>query len=358
MRMRRFVLSAALGAAVVAWTGCRGRMAMFDPAGEQAARIGRLFSWYFWITGGVFIAVMLLLIGAIIVGRAKGAALAPVVDPPHHAADAPPATATLVPSRPRERRFELAVGIGLAITVVLLWVLLVSSYRTGKAMAAVGGGSDLVVEVTGKQWWWEFRYLDPVASQILETANELHIPVGKPVQLKLRSSDVIHSFWVPRLHGKRDLIPGQEATLVIKADAPGEYPGTCAEFCGLQHAHMSFLVIAEPEEQFRAWKAAQLLPAREPVTEQERRGQEVFLKGPCAMCHQIAGTIAQSKVGPPLTHLASQRKIGAGMLPNTRGHLAGWISDAPSLKPGVRMPPNAFSSEDLHALLAYLESLE
>jgi cytochrome c oxidase subunit II len=261
------------------------------------------------------------------------------------------------PAATTERRLARVISVAIGVTAVILFVLLVSSYRTGKAIASLGGEKELEVEVIGHQWWWELRYIDELPSNHLITANELHIPVGRPVRLRLLSRDVIHSFWVPALHGKRDLVPGQEATHVIQADTPGEYVGQCAEFCGLAHARMQLRVVAEEESAFWAWKRAMLQPPPAPTTEETRRGQEVFVRGPCGSCHTIAGTEAAGTVGPDLSHLASQRAIAANTLPNTRGHLAGWLLDPQRLKPGVRMPPNPFTSEDLHALLAYLEKL-
>jgi cytochrome c oxidase subunit 2 len=197
-----------------------------------------------------------------------------------------------------------------------------------------------------------------VASRRLTTANELHIPVGREVKIRMRSADVIHSFWAPQLHGKRDLIPGDTSYLWLKADRPGRFQGQCAEFCGHQHAHMRFEVVAHSPERFAAWYESQLRPAATPTDSLRRRGQEVFVGKSCVMCHRIRGTIAGGTVAPDLTHVASRRMIAAGTLPNTRGYLGGWIVNPQSMKPGVKMPPNALAGADLQALLAYLESLK
>jgi cytochrome c oxidase subunit 2 len=173
----------------------------------------------------------------------------------------------------------------------------------------------------------------------------------------LRANDVIHSLWVPNLSGKKDLIPGRTATLRLRADKPGSYRGQCAEFCGLEHALMALLVHAVPPSDYEAWAANQRQPAREPVDAVARRGREVFLGTSCTMCHTITGTTAQARLGPDLTHLASRQTIAAGMFPNNRGHLAGWIGDPQALKPGVNMPANTLPPDDLQALLAYLETL-
>jgi cytochrome c oxidase subunit 2 len=191
----------------------------------------------------------------------------------------------------------------------------------------------------------------------VRTANEIHVPVGRPVAIDLKSRDVIHSFWVPNLHGKMDAIPGRVTNTWLQADSPGVWRGQCAEFCGLQHAHMALTVVAHPAHEFEQWLSAQREPATQPTEEIALRGQQVFLSGPCMMCHTIRGTPALSAFGPDLTHVASRRTLAAGTIPNTRGHLAGWILDPQVIKPGTRMPPTALGSEDLQALLAYLERL-
>jgi cytochrome c oxidase subunit 2 len=178
------------------------------------------------------------------------------------------------------------------------------------------------------------------------------------VVFELRSADVIHSLWPPNLNGKRDLIPGNDNTIWFQADSAGVYWGQCAEFCGHQHAKMRFLVIAEPPDSFARWLARQRDTAMTPTDSVAKRGQEVFLASSCVMCHAIAGTPAGSRIGPDLTHLASRRTIAAGVLPNTRGHLGGWIVNPQAIKPGVRMPPNRLNADDLQALLTYLETLK
>jgi cytochrome c oxidase subunit 2 len=201
------------------------------------------------------------------------------------------------------------------------------------------------------------RYLDPLPSSSFSTANEIHIPVGQPVELTLRSVDVIHSFWVPNLHGKKDLIPGQVNTLVLQADRPGIFRGQCAEFCGLQHANMALYVVAEPPDEFARWQERQRRPAPEPATDAARRGRDVFMASSCVLCHKIGGTMAGGVAGPDLTHVASRLSLAAGTLPNTRGHRAGWIVDPQMHKPGNNMPPNLLSPGDLQALLSYLDTL-
>jgi cytochrome c oxidase subunit 2 len=236
--------------------------------------------------------------------------------------------------------------------------LLGADVFTSRAIARMPLKDAVNIELVGHQWWWEARYKDTDPTREFTTANELHIPVGRPVVVTLRSSDVIHSLWVPNLHGKKDLIPGRTAIMRLRADKPGTYRGQCAEFCGLEHALMVLLVSAEPPAQYEAWAAKQRQPAPPPADDQQARGLQVFLGTSCVMCHTISGTTAQGKLGPDLTHLASRQTIAAGTLPNNRGHLAGWIADPQSLKPGVNMPANALAPDDLQALLAYLESLK
>jgi cytochrome c oxidase subunit 2 len=214
------------------------------------------------------------------------------------------------------------------------------------------------IEVVGRRWWWEVKYPDDG----VVTANEIHIPVGQPVEIKLQTADVIHSFWVPELHGKMDLIPHRINKIVIQADKTGVFRGECAEFCGLQHAHMGFMVVAESQADFDKWKKAQSQPAAEPADPAAQQGQQVFMSN-CVFCHTVRGLddkeIDRSGIdlGPDLTHLDSRLTIAGASLEKNRGNLAGWIIDAQHVKPGTLMPNLNMKSEDLQALLAYLESL-
>jgi len=328
--------------------GCRGAQSALDPAGPQAGRIGGLWWLMFYTLSAVFVIVMALLLVAALRRRkpiSSEAALAPDTKPD-------PAG---------DRRSALAVGGGIIVTVIILFVLLVSSFLTGQSLyssAPAAPDEGLTVEVTGHQWWWEVKYRNETPSRIVTTANEIHLPAGAPVLFRLGSTDVIHSFWVPNLHGKTDLIPGHLTHTRIRADRQGVYRGQCAEFCGHQHAHMAFTVVVESPEQFRAWYEAQVRPAAQPSTPGQARGQQVFLSSPCVMCHRIRGTDAGGRLGPDLTHVASRLTIAAGTLENTRGHLAGWVVDSQKIKPGNRMPPNNLEPQDLHALLDYLQSLK
>jgi cytochrome c oxidase subunit 2 len=243
------------------------------------------------------------------------------------------------------------------VTAVLLFVLLGVSMVAGRRLQAEQGDAEVHVSVTGQQWWWAVEYQSATPSNIVRTANELRVPVGRRVLVTLRSTDVIHSFWVPALQGKKDLIPGHETSLRIQADREGVFRGQCAEFCGHQHAHMAFYVVAERPDRFARWLSAQRRPASDPGDALALRGRDVFLSGPCVMCHTVRGTPAGSRLGPDLTHVASRLSLAAGTLPNTTGHLAAWIANAQGIKPGSRMPAVSLAPDDLQALVAYLRTL-
>jgi cytochrome c oxidase subunit 2 len=312
-------------------------MSAVDPAGPQAARIATM-TWYLTIVGT---AVFLVTVGFLLYALWRGHRRVE-----NYSGDQ---------AESHLRRWVIGAT---AITGVILAVTLVYDFATGRALANFAEPDALVIRVTGHQWWWQAQYIDPLPSNRFETANEIHIPVGRRVRIEVGSGDVIHSFWVPNLHGKVDLIPGYTNTTYFRADRAGIYHGRCAEFCGYQHARMDFLVIADPPREFEAWYRNQLRAAPSPADSVGQAGQQVFLSNKCAMCHAIRGTEAGSHVGPDLTHLASRRTIAAGVLPNTRGPLAGWVLDPQSIKPGVYMPPNQMKSDELHALLSYLESLK
>ncbi|HYG97529.1 MAG TPA: cytochrome c oxidase subunit II [Terriglobales bacterium] len=321
-------------------SGCTGipTQSAVDAAGPQISRIEWLWWLFTWVLAAVYVIV-----GGIIVfalwRRRREKDMAPTL------------------SHPEPRKIT-AVGVATVATVLILLALLTVSATVSKRLWTQTHANTIELMIVGHQWWWEVRYLDPVPSNIAVTANEIHIPVGRPVRVRLTSSDVIHSFWVPNFHGKKDLIPGQRSETWIQANKPGIYRGQCAEFCGHQHAHMTLHVVAESEKEFQAWINQQRKPAAEPADETQARGQQVFLNGPCGTCHTVRGTPAGSLVGPDLTHVASRGTLAAGTIPNTRGHLAGWILDPQSIKPGVRMPPNPMETDELQALLTYLESLK
>ena len=261
-------------------------------------------------------------------------------------------------SPPREDRAERAVKLAVLVVIPVLFLFLIYDFAVARNINRMPAGPVLTIDVTGHQWWWEVSYEDPVPHNIVRTANEIHIPVGRTVMIKLASHDVIHSFWVPNLSGKKDLLPGHKDALWIRADRPGIYRGQCAEFCGLQHAKMALFVVAEPAAEFTNWIQHQREPGPTPTDSMTAQGQVVFETGPCAMCHTIASTRAAATVGPDLTHIASRMTLAAGTLPNTRGNLGGWIVDPQTIKPGAKMPANSLAPKDLQALLAYLGTLK
>jgi cytochrome c oxidase subunit 2 len=248
----------------------------------------------------------------------------------------------------------LWIGVGLstaALVVSLIWTV-----ATLAAVSQPQQAPALTIRVVGHQWWWEAIYPGP-PGRALVIANELHIPVGEPVRIELQGADVIHSFWVPQLAGKTDTIPGRTNLAWIEADRPGVYLGQCTEYCGRQHAHMGFTVVAEPAADFAAWRARQARPAPTPVGPAAIQGEQVFVHT-CGSCHTVRGTAAHGRHGPDLTHLMSRATIASGALANTRGNLAGWIANPQALKPGALMPMTFLSGPRLTAVEAYLETLK
>jgi len=251
--------------------------------------------------------------------------------------------------------YALILGGGLlapALTLSALFGLTISTIHTTQAPAA--GSTQLTIEVTGHQWFWDVRYPGTKAA----TANEIHIPVNTRVVVVATTKDVIHSFWVPELDRKIDMIPGRTNTVLLDADRVGVYRGQCAEFCGLQHAHMGFLVYVDPPDVFRRWLANMAKPARPPAAGGAGAGARTFVSEPCSGCHTIRGTAADGKVGPDLTHLASRETLAADTIPNREEYLAGWIRDPQHVKPGNRMPAVDLSATQVQDVVAYLESLK
>jgi cytochrome c oxidase subunit 2 len=215
------------------------------------------------------------------------------------------------------------------------------------------------IQVIGHQWWWEVHYLSGGVSNHFITANEIHIPTGRPIDIQLETADVIHSFWIPALHGKVELIPGQPNFIRIQASKAGNYEGECGEYCGEQHAHMRLLVVAQAPDEYEAWRAQQLKPAADPQTMEAMHGRDLFNEAACALCHTVRGTVAQGKVAPDLTHLAGRQFIAANTYANNTANLEAWVTHAQSLKPGAEMPNlTEFNGSDLRALVAYLQQLK
>jgi cytochrome c oxidase subunit II len=310
---------------------------ILDPQGPAAERIADLW----WIMLGLGVVVFVVFGMALALGLFRR-------DP--RSDDGSPRQASGVSGR------WFAI-VGVVLPAVIVIVVLVATLVAMRAVPNSTSGSTgaLEIEVIAHQWWWEVRYPEDGFT----TANELHIPVGRPVNLRLSATDVIHSFWVPRLSGKVDMLPDGTNTMVLEADVPGEHSSQCAEFCGIGHANMALTVVAHPEQEFMSWVAARQRPAGEPSGEIERRGLAVFMASECADCHTIRGASEDDAAeGPDLTHFADRPDLGATFVPNTRANLADWITDPHEIKPGVKMPGTELSDEELDSLLDYLESLE
>jgi cytochrome c oxidase subunit 2 len=256
-----------------------------------------------------------------------------------------------------ERALSRGLGGWAAFIATTLFVLTVASYAVDRRIALASEAPAVKVRMTAHQWWWAVEYQHGNPSLSFQTANELRLPVGRTTIVELRSPDVIHSFWIPNLHGKQDMIPGRVSEIRLSPTHVGRYRAECAEFCGLQHAHMAFDVAVVPVRDFEAWRDAMLKPGKQPSTPAEQRGHDYFVTRECASCHQIRGTIAGGRVGPELTHFGSRASIAAGTLPNGPGSLAAWLADPQHVKPGAHMPDLDLGADDLGALTAYLQSL-
>ena len=305
-----------------------------EPASEQARYISTLWSIMFWVAVSVFVGVMTVLVLGLVTGKRQSNKLL-----------------TYNQSR------NLVLVAGVAIPFFVIAFLVGGSLFVGQKLTAEPPENALRIRVTGWMWWWQIDYLDESGRVIATTANEMHVPVGRATHLSLESADVIHSFWVPQLQGKTDMIPGRTNHSWFVPSKPGTFRGQCAEFCGTQHALMSFLVIAQPPEQFQKWLKNQMSPAAQADTPAQQKGKQVFMSHGCKDCHTLRGTKANGKRGPDLTHFASRKTLAGVTRDNTRGHLAGWISDPQSLKRAAKMPPTQMNSEALIALVDYLESL-
>jgi cytochrome c oxidase subunit 2 len=298
---------------------------MLAPAGPDAERIATL--WWVMLAGGVAIYLAVLALGLLAV---RGARIGPT------------------PAR--------AVGEGWVPGGAAVLSAVVVAGLAALTLESVDGlaprPAAFTVRVISHQWWWEVRY----PAHDVVTANELRLPVGQPVRLELTSPDVIHSFWVPPLHGKVDHVPGRVNTLTVEAGRPGRFTGQCAEYCGLHHARMTLAVVAEPAAAFDAWIAAQRAPARPPGSPLEEEGARTFQQL-CAACHAVRGTEARGQHGPDLTHVGGRESLAAGLLPNSPANLARWIADPQALKPRSQMPTFPLPPEAIGALAAYLGSL-
>jgi cytochrome c oxidase subunit II len=323
----------------VGLTACGGNHSVFAAAGPRARQIADLMLVFFGVSAVVYLAVTGVLVWVLLRRRRPSIAGRPGG------------------GHSSETRARVAIAGGLAATILILIGLALADFFVQRSLSHRPEDA-LRVLITGHQYWWEIEYDDPVPANRIRTANEFLIPVDRPVELVLTSRDVIHSFWLPSLSGKKDLIPGHTNTELVIAEKPGRYTGQCAEFCGLQHARMRLSVTAVSGEEFEKWKQQQLAPARAPATPTERKGKEVFERASCALCHTIQGSSAAATVGPDLTHLANRETLAAGTMPNRPTDLSAWILAPQRIKPGALMPATPLPPEDLAALTAYLASLE
>lgn len=323
--------------------GCGGIQSSAARDGVQSGLIGDLFQLFLWTTGAVYVGVVLFLAAAVVRGRRHRRTEAGVQGEPGTA---------------EEAGWRLALTAFAILTAVILFVFSLATWFTDRSLAHAGSKPALEIEVIGHQWWWEVRYNDPIASRIVRTANEIHLPAGRTANIRLASNDVIHSLWIPNLAGKQDLIPGRVSDLALTPRRTGIYRSQCAEFCGMQHAKMALDVTVENPAQFAAWYDAQLKAPVPPSSGPALAGYAFFQTRQCASCHTVAGTPASGQVAPDLSHVASRRTIAAGTLPTNHVNLAAWIRDPQAPKPGNNMPKVPLAPTELEAVTAYLETLK
>ncbi|HSQ14088.1 MAG TPA: cytochrome c oxidase subunit II [Candidatus Deferrimicrobium sp.] len=310
---------------------CSGPQSALDPAGHGAQWIADMFWWMTGSAAVIWLAVIVLAIWA----------------------------ARSAPEKQNRRRANLMIiGCGAVVPTLALALLLLYGLAPLPALLAPAPPGSLLIEVSGEQWWWRVRYRPPGAA-VVSVANEIRLPVGAPVQFHLESPDVVHSFWIPPLGGKIDMIPGRVTRLVLTPNRSGTFRGACAEYCGTSHALMAFPVVVMEPADFARWLTAQALPAQAPTTALAARGLAAFLESGCGACHSIRGTSAAGVIGPDLTHVGSRLSLGAGILPNTPEAFVRWLKHADKLKPGVHMPGFGMLAEsELQAVAAYLDGLE
>lgn len=322
--------------------GCSGVQTMTDAAGVQSSLFNSLFTIFLVVTCIFYVLVIAFLLWAMI--RRSGTR-----------EDGLPGSG----ESPNKAVLTTALVVWVAVIGVTLFGLTIGSYFADRGLAQVGAkGVPVRIRITAEQWWWRIEYLDPTESNVFQTANELHLPVNTPVKIELVSNDVIHSFWVPNIAGKQDLIPGRTNDITLIPTRLGHFRGQCAEYCGTQHAHMALDVFVHPKGDYLKWRIAQLTPPAPPTDPLALAGQAFFITHQCSGCHSIAGTDAFGKVAPDLTHFASRTSIAAGTLPNTPGNLYGWVQDPQGAKPGNHMPTIGLEPRDLDGVVAYLETLK
>jgi len=327
---RRIAIGLALGLG-----GCAGRQSALDPASDQAVALHGLLGLMLAVCGIAYLLVLLFLGWALWRHRRR-------LD---HA----------VELEPHDRVLQLGLGAWAGLMALGLVVLIGGSFLVDRTLARHDEAA-ADIRVTGHQWWWRLEYRDPAGGWI-ETANELHLPANRPTRIEIRSADVIHSFWIPNLSGKIDMIPGRTNHLTVTPRRLGWVRGQCAEFCGLQHARMALEVKVDTPEDFAAWLAGQARPAAAPSSPGAARGLSLIASGTCASCHRIRGAVGGGRAGPDLTHLASRRSLAAGTLPMSRGALGGWITQPQALKPGAEMPASGLAPDEALAIVSYLEGL-
>jgi cytochrome c oxidase subunit 2 len=311
--------------------GCEGVQSALDPAGPSAREIATLWWWMAAGAAAIFLLVLLALLRGL-----RGAAL-----------------------RPLRRPMRLVVLGGLVLAIVTLSALVPFNVFVASGVSAPRSADTVTIRVSARQWWWELEYDDGRPGSTFSTANEIYLPVGRPVELLLESHDVIHSFWLPALAGKLDVIPGRTNRMMIEADEVGIYRGQCAEFCGRAHAQMSLIAVAVTPDEFAEWLRRQSSDAIRSTDADVRAGAELFAAAGCPLCHMVRGHGAWGQSGPDLTHVGTRLTIGAAVLPNTPEHVALWISDNDAVKPGNRMPEFRHLDADARqALATYLASLQ
>ncbi|TML79514.1 MAG: cytochrome c oxidase subunit II [Actinobacteria bacterium] len=318
-----------------AFAGCGGGQSPLSPKSKPAHDISTLWWWMLAVASVVFLGAVFMITIAWLRRKREGL---PYLGRRENVANG------------------LVVVFGLLVPVAVLGVVFVIANLvvTKDTDAPAAGSTAMSIHVIGHQWFWEVRYQGTPAV----TANEIHIPVRTRVDVAVNTADVIHSFWVPELNRKIDMIPGQTGRILLYADRPGQYRGQCAEFCGVQHAHMAMKVIAEPAATFRGWLANQSRPARAPTTPAQRLGRQTFLTTACSDCHTLRGTAARGVIGPDLTHLMSRSTLAALTIPNRPDELARWILDPQHVKPGNKMPGLKLDAAETRNLVDFLESLK
>jgi cytochrome c oxidase subunit 2 len=330
-------MTAVAGFALAA-NGFAGRQSVLAPAADQAARLHGLLNLMLVVCGVAYLLVLGFLAAALWRNRRRLAQAAEAL-------------------APDDRRLRIGLATWAVVITGGLSLLTGASFLVDRALAAQDRAALPDIRVTAHQWWWRLEYRDPASGGWIETANELHLPAGRPMRIEIRSADVIHSFWIPSLSGKIDMIPGRTNHLTVTPRQLGWLRGQCAEFCGLQHARMALDVKVDTPAAFTAWVADQARPAAAPSDPAATRGLDLIANGTCVSCHVIRGAASGGRAGPDLTHLASRRSLAAGTLPMSRGALAGWIVQPQALKPGAEMPASGLAPGDALAVVNYLEGL-